>query len=338
MSVTPDSLLAGVLPCVISGGRPALKDRPTAKLLAGLHGVTADPVWVVQDDRARGYDRDGHEIVTFTRDWAQDWAAGHWTAAARYQPGDFLGSFTSREWACRTAAERGCWAVLMLDDNVSVLSAFHGEASSSRVIMRHGGLGLFADILAAVTLATNSAMTGAALQAVDPTAEPGRFARPGFPYTIYVEETGPGREPYAGPAEEDILQAWTYAANGTPATAVIVRPLQYRKPTAKGNDRTGMRGFYASNERAVGLQRMAPQMARLEVKAAKANGHPHPRVFHAMKSGVIRDRAPMAVTDPGLFAAARERVAGLVPECAAEFRESVRAKVARRAAKAGGGA
>lgn len=335
MSVTPASDLAKILPVVISGGRPTLRQRPTAKFLPALHGVTADPVWLVLNDQAGEYEQDGHELVTYPRAWAEEYAASHWAGVDPLAPGGFLGSFTTREAACNLAEDRGYSALLMLDDNLNWLGCFTGLVAGCRVIARHGGLGFIADILAAVTLATNSRMTGAALDSVNPAGKAGVFARAGFPYSIYIEELGPGRPPYWGPSEEDILHAYEYAADATPATAALVCPLHYRKSSKTGG---GMRGFYKTNKRAVSLQRAAPEMARLGVRKTTSNGRGAPRVFHTMQAGAIAGRTPLAVTDRGLFEAARDAVAALAPEMTAEYRLQVEAKITRRAANPGEGA
>src|SRR5215467_11140135 len=101
MSVTPAEALAGLLPVVISSGRPALVRRPTARLLPALAGVTADPVWLVRDDEAPGYERDRWELATYPLAEAEGYAEAHWTSHKPYAPGGFLGAFTAREWACR---------------------------------------------------------------------------------------------------------------------------------------------------------------------------------------------------------------------------------------------
>ena len=72
MSLTPGNKLTGVLPVVISGGRPQLRQRPIAKYLRDLHGVTADPVWAVMDKDAISYEEDGHEIAAYSRAWAEE--------------------------------------------------------------------------------------------------------------------------------------------------------------------------------------------------------------------------------------------------------------------------
>ena len=78
MFVSSDDL-KNLLPAVISGGRPELKSRPTYKLLNTLDGKTADPVWIVREDQAGKYERDSHEIVTYSLDWARKYAQSHWT-------------------------------------------------------------------------------------------------------------------------------------------------------------------------------------------------------------------------------------------------------------------
>ena len=69
----------GPIVAVVSGGRPELKQRPTHKFLPALHAAGVDDiVWVVSDRDAPRYESDGHEIVTYSRDWAEEYAAGHW--------------------------------------------------------------------------------------------------------------------------------------------------------------------------------------------------------------------------------------------------------------------
>jgi hypothetical protein len=329
MSVTPARWLAGVLPVVISGGRPALADRPTRRLLAALEGVTADPVWLVRDDRAAGYERDRWEVVGYPLAEAEPYAAAHWIGPDPFAPGAFLGCFTEREWACRTAEARGCWAVLQLDDNIRQVKLFTGYGAGRRAADAAGGLGLFADLLAAVTLATNSVMTGAKLDAVTPQGEVGRVARAGFPYSLFLEVVGAGRLPYYGPIEEDILHAYQYGADPTAATAALVLPLHYLKDHHRQGG--GMRPFYRDERRSVGLQRVAPEMARLSVHRGHANGRGTARVFHSMRTGAIR--TPLVVTDAGLYAAVGERLRELSAGVAAAVQADAAERVAARAAR-----
>jgi hypothetical protein len=330
MSVTPRSDLAGVLPVVISGGRPALAQRSTARLLPALAGVTADPVWLVRDDQAAEYERDRWELAVYPLAAAEEYAAAHWTAPEPYRPGAFLGAFTGREWACRLAEERGCWAVLQLDDNLACLYAFTGYGICAELVTEHGGLGLYADILTAVTLATNSRMTGAALDSVPRDARVVRqVARAGFPYSLFIERTGPGREPWHGPTEDDILHAWQYAVRADTATAAVLTPLGYHK---ENTARTGMRAHY-DHGRAAGLQRAAPEMASIQVLARHSNGRGEPRVFHRMTPAAIRRRAPLTVTNPALYGAVADALDELAADVGARYRDDRRAYWMKRAAR-----
>jgi len=331
MSVTPADELARLLPVVISGNRPKLSHRTTRRLLAPLHGVTADPVWLVREGNEDGYEDDGHELVTYPAGAALDYAREHWMGHEPWQPGAFLGCFTEREWACRLAAERGCWGVLQLDDNLRRLVVFMNRAATRRLVDRHGGLALFADVLAAVARSTNAAMVGAALSAANPASEPDIFARPGFPYSLFVERVDlPDREPYWGPIEEDILHAYQYGKAASQQTAAVVIPLRYLKDHSHQD--SGMRPHYQDHQRSVALQRMAPEMARLGIHRGHANGTGSPRVFHKMLRGAIR--TPLVVTDEHLFGQAQERITSLADEFAAEYATDVAAKVTARAARA----
>lgn len=316
---------------VISGGRPALTERKTARLLPALRGVTADPVWLVRDDRAPEYERDEWELATFPREAAEVYAAQHWTALEPYRPGAFLGGFTEREWACRLAEERGYWAVLQLDDNLLELRLFSDSAMSRQFTDEHGGLSVYADLLAAVTLSTNSVMTGARLSSVAPAGQlrPRLLARPGFPYSLFLERTGPSREKWHGPYEDDILHAYQYAVNPAPVTAALVMPLLYYKVHG---GKTGMRAHYG-HDRAAGLQRAAPEIASIQVIARHSNGRGQPRVFHKMRTGAIAARAPLIITDRDLYAAAVTRTNQLAAERAVQFRDWSVARVKARAAR-----
>jgi hypothetical protein len=325
MSVTPTDRLASVLPVVISGGRPSVWERLTGKFLPALHGVTADPVWVVRDDEAPGYQPDGREIITYPRDWAEDWARAHWTDVRPYQAGGFLGGFPGREWACQEAGRRGYWAVLMLDDNIRRLSVMQGSATACRVAEEAGGLGLYADLLAAVTLSSNAAMCGAQLMAVNPADEIRVFARAGFCYSLFIERLGEGREPWHGPSEDDIIHAFSYGRVGSRWTTAVVVPLRYQKEHTKGG---GLRGWY-DDTRSAGLQRLFPQSARLTVQVAHANGRGAARLFHTMVNDAIA--TPLIIEDAGLFGAARDRARELVAASVAERKTDIAKILATRA-------
>lgn len=323
----PASRLRQVLPVVISGGRPLLSQRPTARLLGDLHGITADPVWVVTDKDAAGYEDDGYEIAVYSRAWAEDYAAAHWTAMQPPESEGFLGAFPGREWACRLAEERGCWAVLQLDDNIDHLHCFRHRSASNRITKQRGGLGMFTDVLAAVASSTNGRMVGAQLSSVAPVPSDMKISRAGFPYSLFLELTGPGREEWHGPFEDDITHAYQYGSNASPGTALVVPVLRYLKETTSGS---GMRGRYG-HERAAPLQRMFPETAKIGVRKTRSNGRGGARVFHTMTRAAIR--TPMAITDQGLYRSTGAYLEGLGREIAAEIQRDNRALVTRRAAR-----
>jgi len=326
MSLTPADKLTGVLPVVISGGRPQLRQRTTARFLSDLHGITADPVWVVMDKDAVSYEGDGHEIATYPRGWAEEYAAAHWTALRPPEPGGFLGAFPGREYACRLAEERGHWAVLQLDDNIDRLDCFRRTPAGKRIAAFHGGMGMFADVLTAVTLSTNGCMTGAFLGSVSP-ARKLRVSRIGFPYSLFLERTGPGREHWYGPFEDDITHAYQYGGGAAPGTALVVPALVYHK---ENTSKSGMRAKYNS-ERSVALQRMFPETASIGVRKAHSNGEGAPRVFHKMGRGAIR--TPMVITDHSLYSTVASQIRSLAEEFSGMAQQDVRARVNRRASR-----
>jgi hypothetical protein len=293
--LTPATKLKGILPVVISGGRPRLKERCVARFLPSLQGVTDDPVWAVTDKDAPEYEPDGHEIVPYARDWAEEYAARNWTATRPMVPGGFLGAFPGREFACRLAEERGCWAVMQLDDNINRLQCFTSYAAAVRVVRNHGSLGMFADVLAAVTLSTNGRMVGGYLDSVNPEPSQLKVSRVGFPYSLFIEVTGDGREPWVGPFEDDITHAYQYGDNASSDTTLLVPALRYKK---ESSSRTGMRARY-TGERAVPLQRMFPESAKIGIRKAHSNGRGGSRVFHTMGRGALR--TPMVITDRELY-------------------------------------
>jgi hypothetical protein len=326
VSLAPASKLRQVLPVVISGGRPAVRQRPTAKLLNELCGVTSDPVWVVMEGDAAGYEADGHEVITYPRAWAEEYASAHWTALRPPEPGGFLGAFAGREYACRIAEERGYWAVLQLDDNITDVAAFRRYIAGWAVAGRNGGLGMFADVLAAVTLSTNGRMVGACLTAAHPPAK-FKVARTGFPYSLFLERLGPGRENWFGPFEDDITHAYQYGSSAESGTPLVIPPLVYHKENAS---KTGMRGRYDS-ERAVPLQRMFPETAKVAIRKRHSNGEGTSRVFHSMSAAAIR--TPMVITDRDAYSKVAAYLTSLGLEFSEQQRQEVRAKVDRRAAR-----
>jgi len=324
--LTSDTARAGILVAVISGGRPELKQRPTHKFLPRLHdaGVN-DIVWVVSDQDAPNYESDGHELVVYRREWAEEYAAGHWLLPGSPEPGSFLGAFPGREYACLEAERRGCWSVLQLDDNLARLAFPRGAAASFEIGRRMGQLAGFLDLIAAVTLSTNGRMVGANLDAIPYVKL--RVARAGFTYSLFLERVGAGREEWFGPFEDDIHHQFSYGTRADGATSIVLPLLRYMK-TGVREKATGMRAHY-DHTRSVQLQRMFPESAKINIRAKHSNGKGEARVFHTMLPGAIRN--PMVVTDPELFGSVKSRIEDLLIEWRAESEVMTRAKIQARA-------
>jgi hypothetical protein len=315
----------GILAAVITGGRPKLTQRPTRHLLAALkeYGVS-DVVWVMREADLPLYERDKFPIVTYTDEWAYEYAVQHWMHLDRPEPGGFLGAFPGREWACLEAERRGCWGVLQLDDNITALT-FPRNSSAGALIARHaGGSALFADTLGALSLSTNGMTVGAQLTSVPKTTP--IICRPGFPYSFFLEKVGPGREHWYGPFEDDITHAFQYGTRGDGVTSLVVPMLRYCK---EGKSKTGMRSKYDPT-RAVQLQRIFPESAHIGIRKAHSNGSGGPRVFHTMNSDAIRN--PLVVKDRETFTQVKTRMEGLLSEWQKAQRAANRMKVLRRTA------
>src|SRR3546814_11635019 len=87
-------------------------------------------------------------------------------------------------------------------------------------------------------MSTNLWMFGAQLTSVQ---VKGNYpiARPGFPFSVFVEKTGDGRMPYYGPFEDDIMPAMEYGLNGGRGrTAGLTQAITYTK---EAKSKTGMR-------------------------------------------------------------------------------------------------
>lgn len=318
--------LDGVLVAVITGGRPGLKERPTAKHLESIRAAGFSQIaWVMHERDAEGYERDENEVVTYSEEWAHDWAANHWFETTPPEAGGFYGAFVGREAACQEAERRGCWAVLQLDDNIASISLVRGSKAGSDTAVEIGGLGRFAEILADVVASTNGRMVGAQLQAVS--AIESKMARPGFPYSCFVELVGEGREEWWGPFEDDISHAIQYGQRADGATALVVPTLNYIK---ESKSKTGMRAKY-NHARSRQLQAIFPHSASVGVKRAKANGMGGPRVFHKMNAGAIRN--PLVVNDWERYDAARAKVREAVEAWHRKEHEYLPVKVAKWAAR-----
>ena len=332
MFVTTSEQRGGILVAVITGGRPELRRRPTALLLDAVREAgVADVVWCVSELDANLYEDDSNDLLVYPRAWAEEYAAAHWMQPEPFKPGpgSFLGAFPGREWACREAERRGCWGVLQLDDNIIKLSFLRGSTASQRFIMEHGGSALVLDFLAAIALSTNARTVGGQLSSVNPrVSEARQVARAGFPYSLFIERVGPGREEWYGPFEDDITHSLQYGHRPDGATAAVIPRLLYMKESAS---KTGMRAHYG-NERAVQLQRLFPQSAKVGIRVTRSNGRGEPRLFHTMPPGAVRNR--LVVQDPALFGAVRDRLQQLTEAWVPVELAANRAKVQRRAAKA----
>lgn len=328
MFVTSAEQRAGLLVAVVSGGRPALKERPVRKYLDNFRDAGFPVIWSVDERDAPHYERDAHEVSVYPHDWAYEYAREHWMHGEPPTPDGFLGAFAGREWAAREAEARGCWGWLNLDDNVDRLSIHRATGASSRVVQEQGGASIFADLLGALALATNAYSVGAQLEAVSPgRSDANTVIRPGFPYSLFVERVGPAREPWVGPFEDDIMHALQYGDRADGITAALAPWLRYHK---ENKSKTGFRRHYDST-RSVQLQRLMPQGAKLGIRATRTNGQGDPRVFHTMPPGAIRN--PITIRNPGLYRAVAARREELARAFFEAEREGNRQKVRRRLAK-----
>lgn len=305
---------SGLLVAIISGGRPTLAERATAKWIKSLQAAGFTVVWVVSEKDAAGYERDDCEVVTYSVDWAYEYAKEHWMRVEPPEHGGFHGAFVGREAACREAERRGCWGVMQLDDNIVDLDFFHRGRASKKMLSKLGQMGLFANLLGGCALSTNCMTVGAQLSAIR-YREHDTLVRPGFPYSLFVEKVGEGREEWYGPYEDDITHSFQYGDRADGVTAGVMPMLSYLK---ESKSKSGMRAKY-DHTRSVQLQRMMPQGADIKVMATKANGRGGPRVFHKMQAGAVRN--PVIVHDQELFG----RVKKKIEENAAEWLQFERA-------------
>jgi hypothetical protein len=322
MSVLNTKSLKGLLPVVISGGRPKLAQRQTCKFLPSFEGVTAAPVWIVRESEANDYEDDGHEIVSVPEDWAYEYASSHWMEPDPPEKGGFYGAFVSREYACKIAEERGYWGVLQLDDNIVRLEVFTNKGKETAT--RNGGLALFVDILAAITCSTNGYMVGAQLSSVA-SIQKIKTARTGFPYSLFIERLGEAREHWYGPYEDDITHAFQYGTRADGSTALCVDALRYKK---ESKSKTGMRSQYSS-KRAISLHKIFPESAKVTRINGTSNGKGKSRIFHKMSNTAIRN--PLRVTDKELFGKVKLRLEELARETEIDAKENIRRKIERHA-------
>lgn len=319
-----------VLVCVITGGRPRLKDRPSRKFLADLSTI-ADVEYVVREDQAEGYETDPNAPVlnTYSVDWADEFARTHWRhPRAVFNPGGFHGAFTGREWAMRTGEERGYDLVFQLDDNVQYVAPYSAPRAG---VLPSTNIAKMAEAMIGVIMSTNLHMCGFQLSSVVPPKK-AKLVRAGFPYSMFMEKTGQGRMPYYGPFEDDIMHAMEYGLNGGRGrTAGLIPGLTYKK---ESKSKTGMRSHY-NHERGLELVRRYPQNAKLVV----SNSTSSPTQVDGQKS--VRHRVnsrgftPIVVTDRDQFDQAAESIKAQVAETNDALADRAKQKMKRKAIKNG---
>jgi hypothetical protein len=313
---------------VISGGRPRLDDRKTRRLLPALRDAGYPVEWVVRSDQAADYDRDDFPINAYPVEWADRYSKAHWRhPVARWEPGGFHGAFPGREWAMRTGAECGADVVLLLDDNVVVVGVV--AAATPTWYVDNGvdiaPLPVMVRLLVELCISTNAAMCGMQLSSIQPRFNP-PIIRPGYPYSVFAEKVGPGRLPWFGPYEDDVMHALEYALHGGPSrTAAVVPTLTYRKESKSKN---GMRRYYDPT-RGLELARRYPHNAKIRMGAKTSSPNETERgVRHYLTTTGF---TPVRVTDPARYTATATELTGLVATAVELFRRNNRDKTGHRA-------
>lgn len=313
-----------LLVCIISGGRPRPEQRPTDGYLRELQQL--GPVeYVVREDQAGDYTIPSDTTLnTYPVPWADEYAESHWRhPRAVFTPGGFHGAFTGREWAMRTAEERGFDAVLQLDDNINALGPINANANNRAASTSPQRMFRAASEL---LLSSNVMMLGLQLASVAPAKAP--LLRTGFPYSAFWEQAGAGRMPYFGPFEDDIMHAMEYGLNGGPGRTVGIIPhLTYAK---ESKSKTGMRAHY-NTERGLELPRRYPRNARIvEARRTSAVNDTRRGVRHVLRTAGF---TPIRATDQERFDAALRDVAEQIRAGRDEMRARSRAKIRARAAR-----
>ena len=317
--------MSGVLVSIITGGRPALDDRPTRLFVDSMRAAGfTDFEWVIRSDHAGAYERDDLPLNVYPVEWASDFARAHWRhPTATWQASGFFGAFPGREWAMQTAEDRGYDAVLQMDDNVEVIGLLNANQPAFRSALSAGTL---LHLLAEVCLSTNSYMTGAQLSSVVPKGLTA-LIRPGYPYSVFVERTGPGRMPYYGPFEDDIMHALEYARHGGPhRTAAVVDVIRYNKEHKARSG--GMRSAYDAT-RGLEISRRYPENVRIGMGPRTSGSKDSERgVRHFLNT---KGFTGVTVTDLPRFTAAAEALTAGVTAALEAKREWDQGKIARRA-------
>lgn len=313
-----------VLVAIITGGRPELDARPTRQYVEPLRaaGIT-DVEWVIRADHAPGYERDDLPLNVYSVKWASAFARAHWRhPTAVWEHGGFFGAFPGREWAMRSAEERGYDAVLQMDDNVTTLGLLNSTMPAYRAALDGGEV---LRVLIDLCLSTNARMLGGQLNSVMPTGLI-QTVRPGYPYSVFVERCGPGRMPYYGPFEDDIMHALEYARHGGPnRTAAVVDAIRHKKEyKSKG----GMRTAYDAT-RGLEIARRYPENARIGMGRKSSSPRDNERgVRHFLTT---KGFTPVRVTDLDRYTAADRRLREALVVAERLKREQDARKIARRA-------
>jgi hypothetical protein len=310
---------------VITGGRPLLESRPTRKILAQLTlGGFTDIEWVLRADHVEQYERDDYPLNSYPVSWANEYAKKHWRhPTAVFEPGGFHGAFTGREWAMRSGEERGFDAVLQLDDNITLMGLMNCTRPTYREAMDPATM---VRLLAELTDCTTAAMCGMQLNSVPPVKV--QTIRPGYPYSCFIEKTGPGRMPYFGPYEDDIMHALDYGLNGGPLrTAAVVEGLVYLKESKSG---TGMRKHYDAS-RGLEIARRYPN--NVSLKVSRRTSGPVDKSLGVRHFLRTRGFTPVRVTDRDRFLAAEKQLHDGITQAIQLQRASARAKTAKRAGR-----
>lgn len=312
-----------ILVQVITGGRPELRERYTAKYLEELSQI-ATVEWCIREDHVAAYEKDDHPFNVYTTEFANEFARTHWRhPKAEWKPGGFFGAFPGREWACRSAAERGYDAVLQLDDNITDVGPI--AATKRQYVRGITSTSELVALLAEFQASTNASMLGFQLSSVIPRRHP-KIMRPGYPYSIFMEKVGPGRLPYYGPFEDDIMHALEYSLNGGPGrTAAVMDTLTYRKDS---QSKSGMRGHY-NPQRGLEIARRYPRNAKLvEGPRTSSPTEKERGVRHVLNT---RGFTPVRINDAERFARAEERLRDIISQGKAATRVTNRDKIMRRA-------
>lgn len=314
---------AKVLIAIISGNRPALSERPTTRVLTDIadFGFT-DIEWVVREDQAQTYEQNEWPVNTYSAEFAFEYARSHWWhPLAVCEPGGFFGAFPGREWAMREGERRGYDAVIQLDDNILTISPINADRHYGRKC--HGQM---FHLLTEIGMSTNVSMLGMRLNSVQ--ANPvGKFVRVGFPYSIFMEKVGPGRLPYYGPFEDDIMHAMEYGLNGGPSrTSALLPGFAYKKDFRRKDN--GMRKHYDTT-RGLELARRYPRNARiLESSASTSPVDKNRSVRHLLNT---RGFTPIRVTDRPRFLQAQQEGLDLIETYRAWIAQKAQERIQKRA-------